>query len=170
MPPLPDSKDQSVYTHSPATARENNELDKYRESNRLNKECAGAIDQAIKDSNYELFHYDLKTAAKTVTDIYGADRVAWVLANTVQRQHYDGRYSSTNQAWAKGFDIPKDSAGTLNTHPTIIDGFINRFREAATEKEKQKPSIIKALKQGTEKSKQQPEHKPEAKKSKGMEM
>ena len=168
--PLTDKKNIPVYKQTLDGARCSGELEAWRESKKINSECAEAIDKAIKDSNYELYHYDLKTAAKTVTEEYGAERVAWVLANTVQKQYYDGRYSSSNQAWAKGFDVPKDSSGTVNTHPTVVDGFITRYREGAAEREKQKPSIITALKQGADKSRQQPDHSKETKKSKGMEM
>jgi len=128
------------------------------------------IAKAIKDNNYELYRFDLKTAVKTVTGEYGSDRVAWVLANTVQKQYYDGRYSSSNQAWARGFDIPSDSGGTLNTHPAVVDGFISRFREAGIEQKKEKPSILDALKQGAEKSRQQGKTNDKARKSKETEI
>ncbi len=168
-PTPPVNKNQPVYMYPPDVARANYEMDVFHQSRKLNAECAKAIDTAIKDSNYELYHYDLKTAAKTVIDEYGADRVAWVLANTIQKQHYDGRYSSSNRSWAKGFDIPKEASNFfLNSHPAIIDGFINRFREAVAVQEK--PSILEAIKRGSEKRSQQSVPQKETQKSKQKEM
>ena len=40
-------------------------------------------------------------AAKGVIETYGMERVAMVLANTVQLQDWDGRYSRRNKEWAK---------------------------------------------------------------------
>ncbi len=111
-----------------------------------------------------------------ITEEYGADRVAWVLANTVQKQYYDGRYSSSNQAWAKNLNIPADLPSFhLNTHPAIIDGLISRFREADAERSQkwkpaEKPSILAALKEGAEKAKQQPAADKSHKKSKETEI
>jgi hypothetical protein len=170
-PPLPENKNKPVYKQPLEVAKQDGKLEAWRESRKLNTECAEAIDKSIRANNYELYHYDLKSAVKTVTEEYGAGRVAWVLANTVQKQHYDGRYSSSNQAWAKGFDIPGDSSGSVATHPAIVDGFISRFREAAAErKQPEKPSILAALKQGAQKSKQQPEPGKEPQKLKRMEI
>ena len=164
----PEFKNQPIYQQPFDIARQNGELDDWHQSRKLNSECAVVIDKAIKDNNYDLYHYNLKTAVQTATEEYGSDRVAWVLANTIQSQHYDGRYSSSNQAWAKEFDIPADSSGILNTHPAIIDGFVTRFREAGAEHEK--PSILNALKQGAEKSRHQDKGNDKPQKSKEMEM
>jgi len=120
-----------VYKESLTTARQNGELEQYRESKRHNKDCAKAMDQAISDSNYELYHYDLKTAAQTVVSQYGLDRVSWILAHIVQQHEYDGRYSHAHKKWAGGFSLPhKDTEFyVINAHPTVVDGFIYRIVE-----------------------------------------
>ena len=130
---------KTVYPHSADIARERGELAAYRESNKANRECAAAIDKAINDSCYELYHYDLKSAMQTVIAAYGEKRVAWVMAAAVRAANYDGRYSSQNKEWAQGFPVPYEQHygnpkplpahyGT-NAHPTLIDGFINCLRE-----------------------------------------
>lgn len=64
---------------------------------------------------------------------YGMERVACVLANTVQLQDWDGRYSRRNKEWAKTIpnfnsdSVRRDYA--LNTHPAVLDGFIDLVRE-----------------------------------------
>lgn len=120
-----------VYKESLTTARQNGELEQYRESKRRNKDCAKAMDQAISDSNYKLYHYDLKTAAQTAVSQYGLDRVSWVLVHIVQQHEFDGRYSHVHKQWAGGFSLPhKDTEFyVLNAHPTVVDGFIHRIVE-----------------------------------------
>jgi hypothetical protein len=121
-----------IYPQSVDYARDNGELDAWRESRALNVECGNAIDQAVTDSNYELYRYDLKSAVKNVIDEYGADRVAWVLAGNINYHDWDGRLSNTNKAWAKEFETP-DPDVYLQTHLAILDGVANRFREAVKE-------------------------------------
>lgn len=148
---------KTVYPHSAEIARERDELDAYRESNKINRDCAAAIDAAIHESNYEPFHYNLKDAMEKVTAAYGEKRVAWVMAATVQLHEYDARYSSTNKKWAQGFQIPREQHygdikpriayyGT-NAHAILIDGFINHLREKMTQKKEHKPSITGQLKE-----------------------
>jgi len=121
----------TVYTNTVAYAREHGELDAYRESNRRNAACAEAIDTAIRASNYELYRYDLPAAAKSVVAEHGPDRVAWVLANSIRQRDYDGRFSQDNKAWARELPIPDGHSPSfvINTHPTVLDGFIDQARE-----------------------------------------
>ena len=94
-------------------------------------------------------------------------RVAMVLANTVQLQDWDGRYSRRNKEWAK--TIPNDNPETvrcgyaLNSHPAVLDGFIDLVRveqqRSRTQGEKlqpSRPSVRDKLKQ------ELPAHKPAA--------
>ena len=70
------------------------------------------------------------------------------LDNTVQLQDWDGRYSRRNKEWAK--TIPNDNPETvrcgyaLNSHPAVLDGFIDLVREeqqrSRTQREKLEPS------------------------------
>lgn len=171
-PPLPENKKQPVYMQSPDNARESGELDRYRESLKLNKECAGAIDAAIKDCIVPDGHgYRLTPeAVSQVIGEYGEQRVGVVLANTVRLQEWDGRYSDETKAWAKDMDIPKirDNRDYFSgAHPAVLDGYI---RLARKEMEK-KPSVLEALKQGAEKVRQNPPQKEQPQKNKnGLEV
>ena len=57
------------------------------------------------------------------------------------RHSYDGRYSRDNKAWAETIQIPENvSRGTdlnadyiVNSHPAVLDGFVNLFRKAGQE-------------------------------------
>ena len=78
------------------------------------------------------------------------DRVAMVLANTVQLQDWDGRYSRSNKDWAR--TIPNHNSDTvrlgyvLECHPAVLNGFIDLVRE---EQQRQpRTSVREHLKQG----------------------
>ena len=102
-----------------------------------------------------------------VLQTYGMERVACVLANTVQLQDWDGRYSRRNKEWAKTVpnfnsdSVRRDYA--LNTHPAVLDGFIDLVRE---EQQRGRAKAGKAQQPRTsvrEKLKQEPPaHKPAA--------
>lgn len=143
--------EDQVYTQSVDTARQNNELPQYRESRKRNRACAGAVDKAISDNNYELYHYDLKAAAQAVVSEYGLDRVSWVLAHLVQQQEYDGRYSHAHKAWAKQFDLPhKDTEYyRFDSHPVVLDGFIERLLELEKSLKRIAEHIVKEGTQNT---------------------
>ena len=111
-----------VYPHSAAYAREHGELEQYRASNNVNRQCKESIEAAVRE------HFDgmylSHDAAKGVIETYGMERVSMVLSNTVQLQDWDGRYSRRNKEWAK--TIPNDNPETvrcgyaLNSHPAVI--------------------------------------------------
>ncbi len=89
-----------------------------------------AIDKAISENNYELYRYDLKKAADTVIEQFGAERVEKILADYINRHNYDGRISYSNKEWAKGFEPPQNRYGPVfKSHPTVLDGFIDAARE-----------------------------------------
>lgn len=88
------------------------------------------IDKAISDNNYELYHYDLEKAAYTVIEKCGIERTSKVLADYINSRGYDGRISSQNKAWAKNFEPPTGRYGPVfKTHPMVLDGFIDSFRD-----------------------------------------
>ena len=135
-----------TYPHSAAYAREHGELEQYRASNNVNLQCKESIEAAVRE------HFDgmylSHDAAKGVIETYGMERVSMVLSNTIQLQDWDGRYSQRNKEWAK--TIPNDNPETvrcgyaLNSHPAVLDGFIDLVREeqqrSRTQREKLEPS------------------------------
>ena len=95
-----------LYTHTLPYAMEHGRADDYLESRKRNLDCKNAIEDAIR-KNFDGLHlaYD---AAKEIIEEYGAERVVFILANTVQHLEYDGRFSIGNKAWAKGYGIPEN--------------------------------------------------------------
>jgi len=154
-----------IYPHSAVYVREHGELEQYRASNRANLQCKAAIETAVRE-HFDGMHLS-HDAAKGVIETYGIDRVTLVLANTVQLQDWDGRYSRHNKEWAK--TIPNHNPDTvrcgyaLNSHPAVLDGFIDLVREeqqkSRAQGEKAQPpraSVREKLKQ------EPPAHKPAA--------
>ena len=120
----------TIYPHSVEYAIQHGEAPSYHQCLQESQACARAIDKAVIASNYELYHYDLKAAAKTVIEEFGFERTNFVLANILLNSHYDGRYSHANKEWAQGFHVAPDRYIVCNTHPTVLDGFIDRVRKA----------------------------------------
>lgn len=139
-----------VYTQPPDYAREHAELDKYRESNRLNVLCKEAIEQAVRD-NYRDNRLDADAVWRDVTAQFGGKRAAFVLAMTVREKDYDGRFSRENKAWAKSQRLPPDperrglycSYIVDKAHPVLTDALVTHARrELECEK---KPSVKEKL-------------------------
>lgn len=136
-----------IYQGTSLYARENGELPLYRVSLQENCACKDAIEKAINE-NYDGWH--LKDAgAREVLKQYGAERVNYVLANTVQIAKWDGRYSMDNRRWADDIPIagnPRDiscsrSSFAVRSHPAVLNGFISQVRRI----ERERPSLRETL-------------------------
>jgi len=119
-----------IYPYSAQQAKERFEESFYYDGLRRNSECASAIDAAINGSYYKMHHYNLDIAAMTAINAYGFQRVNAVLARVIQRQSYDGRYSTANKKWAQEFILPEKAFERtyLNAHPVLVDSFVDRVR------------------------------------------
>ena len=146
-PEIP-KNEQPIYKHSADHALETDELQAWRDSRDLNGACGRAIDKAINASNYEEYRYDLATAARAVIDEFGAERVAWVLASNVNYNENDGRLTNASRDWAKGINTEKPDYH-LQSHKTLIEGFVEKFRKV----EKEKPSLMATIAQAEKQSK-----------------
>lgn len=88
------------------------------------------IDKAISENNFELYRYDMDKAVDSVIQKCGIKRTSKILADYINYYSYDGRISAKNKAWAKGFEPPTDRYGPVfKTHPAVLDGFIESFRD-----------------------------------------
>ena len=142
-----------VYPFSAAFAKEHSELETYRASHRANIDCKNAIEDAISN-HYRDNRFD-GSCVNEVIDRFGMERVAFVLANTVQDKDWDGRISAENKAWAKEVPVPNDdnALGGRRTHeyvctqahPGLINLFVNRFRKEQELAAEKKPSVLQKL-------------------------
>jgi hypothetical protein len=133
----------TVYLHPADYAREHGEIHLYRQSNRLNRECAQAIDAAI-NVNWDGSKLNPE-GARLVLKQYGIQRVAMVLANTLSYKDYDLRFSSANREWAKGYPKLEGSGIELNSHPVKLDGFVDQAIRGGLERGGERPSAMEKL-------------------------
>ncbi len=121
---------KSLYKWSLKEAQGLGEVELWRKSHKENCNCARAIEKAITD-NYS----DNSLNTDVVKDIiaeYGYDRVNHVLANTIQQNKNDGRYSQENKNWAKAFYIPNEDVNwhfAVEGHPGLVNMVVDRLRK-----------------------------------------
>ena len=125
-----------VYPYPASYARENGELEQYRESHRANMDCKIAIEEAISEYYHDNCLHD--GAVQDVVELFGFDRTMYVLANTVQQKDWDGRISAEHKAWARTIPVYPDENGFGNNrrldfvvdraHPGLTDIFIRQVR------------------------------------------
>ena len=117
-----------------------------------NVECKLAIEQAIA-RHYDGSRLD-SAAAREVVEKFGAERVLYVLAGTLQQNEWDGRFSQDNKAWAKTakadplFAHRRDFS--VQSHPGLVDVFLTQVRREA--EKPPRASIRERLKQAQEKA------------------
>ena len=143
-----DYSDVPVYYEPFSYAKENDEVDLYRTSYRLNSECKQAIHEAIADNYDGMYLGD--GAVDQVVRQYGMERVGYILANTLHHKSYDGRFSHSNKEWAEQVSTPEHNADRMtfrtdwvvDSHPDILDGFVTMFRkELEAQKEQEQPFV-----------------------------
>ena len=127
-----------VYRGSGSYARENNELEQYRESRKANVTCMEAINSAIAE-NYGDNRLNVNQAIRQVVDTFGYERTLYVLANTVQHKDWDGRFSTDNKRWAASQPVAQDVDGfgsdrnvyfvVDQAHPGLVDMFTTYLRK-----------------------------------------
>ena len=132
----------AVYGHTLSYAMEHGEVDKYSDSRKLDRECKEAIEGTIRQ-NFNGMHlkHDI---VKPLAEQYGSERMAFVLANTIQQESWDERFSRDNKAWASEFPIFENIVHGMDmnrelivsSHPAVLDGFIDMFRREVLEQEK----------------------------------
>ena len=127
------SKDHEyLYPYSAQEAKKRNQLPMWRESYHANVACRNAIEETIRQ-NFDGMHLK-KDCLEPVLEEYGYKRTEWVLATTLQELSWDGRFSRANKQWAARRYIPQDGRHnaeiTVRSHPAILDGFVDLYREA----------------------------------------
>ena len=151
--PVPDNSAQDysdvpVYYEPFSYAKENDEVDLYRTSYRVNSECKQAIHEAIADNYDGMYLGD--DAVDQVVRQYGMERVGYILANTLHHKSYDDRFSHSNKEWAEQVSTPEHGADRMtfradwvvDSHPAVLDGFVTMFRkELEAQKEQEQPFV-----------------------------
>lgn len=122
-----DYKNIPLYAYTAEKAFERGELIRYRESLKASIACRDAIDAEVSAS-FDGYSLDSETAAEKVVGQFGYERTLYVLANTVQHNKHDGRFSARNREWAKTITVVEDASRdlTCSSHPGVLDMFITQ--------------------------------------------
>ena len=152
-----------LYRQPITYAVEHGEKDAYRKSWELNQDCKKAVEEAVS-RNFDGMHLD-KNAVKPVLEEYGAERLSFILANTLKQEEWDARFSRDNVAWATDFfnseNMDYGAEGnvylSLSSHPAVLDGFIDMFRREVLEQEKELSAGQEKLTSGHDVQKSEPE-------------
>lgn len=127
--------DTYLYPYSAKDARERSELPLWRASHQANIECKKYIEAAIR-RDFDGMHLAESCAASVIAE-YGYKRTAFVLSNTLKEKNWDGRFNHDNQDWAKSIFVPSDADHNrdfaVESHPAVLDGFVNMYRKAYQE-------------------------------------
>ena len=104
-----------------------------KELEKTERETKAACKTAIERTIAEKFDGQrlAEDAAGTVIREYGAERVSYVLANTVTYLKSDGRFSAGNKEWAESIEpyaMLKNSDLVVTSQPAVLDGFIGQAR------------------------------------------
>lgn len=127
-----------LYLQTAKYANEHYEMTAYRNSHNANEECKRAIDEAVRN-NFDGMHLNEGFENKLI-DEYGMERVAFIVATTINERGWDGRYSRDNKEWAKTIPMSESEDERrnciLNVHPAVLDAFVNRICKKMKEEEK----------------------------------
>ena len=130
-----------VYREAATYAFEAGELGAYRISMQANTACKETIEQVINDY-YGNNRLAAESAVKSILEKFTPERVAYVLANTIQQKAHDGRISQECKKWAKGMDACPDTAAYL-----IVDGVNSGLVSLFTEEFVRQTAIGRAQEQ-----------------------
>lgn len=135
-----------VYRNTAAYAKENGEIQKWRDSKAENIACRNAVDKAVAE-NFDGAHLKTEAILDNVIAAYGKERVELNLAATILEKAHDGRFSRDNKEWAASVPMPEGEKIYLvsdRTHPILLDALAEEYRVNYSEK---KPSVMDKLKQ-----------------------
>ena len=125
-----------VYRYPFDYAKEQGETERYRLSRKISMNCKKAIEKAIGD-HYSGCSLNSKEAVRQVVDVYGYERVLYLLALTIKHKNWDGRFSNANKQWAQSQLVFKDISDNWDrnaylvidqAHPGLVDLFAKEAR------------------------------------------
>jgi hypothetical protein len=139
-----------IYYPSARWARENREIDLWRESFKINKGCRDYINNEASMAYHE---ERLPAFVKELTDIYGLERAMFVMARFIVAADWDKRYDGNVKERAGRFDFADMREGKVleesgqdpyktadhtqglysNVHPVILNAVFRRLMKMEQE-------------------------------------
>lgn len=117
-----------IYNGTAREAKEQGELDKFKDSAKADENCKTAIENAIA-RNYDGSRLNTKAAIAEVRKQFGEKRMVRVTASLIANRQPDGRISPENMKWAEKNATTK-KVFTDRTHSGLLDIFATRLRES----------------------------------------
>ena len=111
-------------------AKENGEINRWRDSMHETQRCVQAIEKLVAD-NHDGYHLATDKIIEGAVGEFGAERVTLALASTIQNKPWDGRFSNANKDWANSFSISQDALDrvNINAHSALLDGVVSDYRK-----------------------------------------
>ena len=126
-----------VYPNSRNEAHRLKEVQRHKDSFRLNVDCARAIEQTIREHFDEADETLAEDCAQSVLERYGFKRVNFVLANSLrelQKSSSGHLISDEAYQWGEGISVPPDGKYnryyTVDTAAALLEAFTDQAREA----------------------------------------
>lgn len=117
-----------IYNGTAREAKEQGELDKFKDSAKADENCKTAIENAIA-RNYDGSRLNTSAAIREVREQFGEKRLARVTASLIANRPHDERISPENMKWAEKNATTK-KVFTDRTHSGLLDIFATRLRES----------------------------------------
>ena len=124
-------KPAPLYNKPFAYAKENGEIDKWRNSLRETEKCAKYIEKLIGQYHVD-YNLNTDTIIEGAVGRYGTEHVTLALASTIRQKEWDGRFSQKNKDWADSIDFPEEARYkeiNVNSHSTLLDAVVKDYRE-----------------------------------------
>ena len=117
-----------IYDGTASEAKEQGELDKFKDSAKADENCKTAIENAIA-RNYDGSRLNTSATIREVREQFGEKRLARVTASLIANRPHDERISPENMKWAEKNATTK-KVFTDRTHSGLLDIFATRLRES----------------------------------------
>jgi hypothetical protein len=130
-----------IYHEMANYAYEAGEMDAYRASHLANIACRDSIETAINE-NYGDNRLNAQAAVQGVMEKFSPERVAYVLANTVQQKSHDGRITTSVKEWAKKVEVCAENRTDFivdKVNPGLLDLFTVEFQKQTASEVVQAP-------------------------------
>ncbi|MCC8076772.1 MAG: DUF3849 domain-containing protein [Oscillospiraceae bacterium] len=150
-----------VYRESGTYASRHDEKDEYIASYKANIACKQTLEQAI-NGNYADNQLNVSAALRQAAELFGMERVVYVLAVTVRAKDWDGRIMPDNKAWAKTIPVAENLDAWSNdrnlafvvdqAHTGLIDILVSHVRKELMREQppaEKRPSVMDKLKKAS---------------------
>ncbi len=137
-------KDIPICTQSFLIAKQNNNLDGFRNSITASKACTKFIDGNLS-KEYE--NRNLKGLVKELEEQFGIERTMYTIAATIQLKNHDRRFTREVKDRAAGFSFADDDMRLkflTEMHPVMLNHLYEKLIDREKELKKSQPEIEKS--------------------------